>query len=147
MNQTGYGVFCFYQWHLTVSSHLFRHLLFVFKWPCNCFGMNIKCVKQWSIHDMSCCICTFCALSPSSAFGLQCFFPLLPSIMHSFLLPVVTSLFLKLRKQLGARKTIWEHNKDHCAPWSTYRLCYCSWYDKINNANCNVNLCFSWECL
>lgn len=75
------------------------------------------------------------------------FFLLLPNIMHSFLLPVVTSLFLKLRKQPEARKTLWEHNKDHCAPWTTYWLCYCSWYDKINNANCNVNLCFSWECL
>lgn len=73
-NQTGYGVLWFCQWHLTVSSHLFQNLLFVFKWPCNCFGMNIKCVKQWSIHDMSCCIYTFYALGSSSAFGLQRFF-------------------------------------------------------------------------
>lgn len=53
-------------------------------------------------------------------------FLLLPSIMHSFLLPMVTSLFLKLRKQPEARKTVWEHNKDHCGPWTTYWLCYCS---------------------
>lgn len=96
---------------------------------------------------MSSCICIFCALGPSSAFGLKVFFLLLPHIMHSFLLCLVTSLFLKLRKQLEARKTLWEHRKGHCAPWRAYWLIYCSWYDKINKNNNNVKLCFSWKCL
>lgn len=78
---------------------------------------------------------------------LMFFFLLLPSIMHSILVFLVASLFLKLRKQLEARKTLWEHNKCHCAPWRAYWLCYCSWYDKINNNNNNVNLCFCWEWL